>query len=156
MREIEFRGKSRITGKWFHGDLVTIAHKRFIDDDIDRERVIPESVGQFTGLTDKNGKKIFEGDIVVIDHTIKTYDWEEIPETYKPRRSHSLSYDEEKDHLTYKRNYAVEWKKKDARWILRNGSDQHNLTDAFSFYHNGIIIGNIHDNPELLKGAENE
>lgn len=115
--------------------------------------VIPETVGQYTGM-EANGKKIFEGDIVVIDHAINTRSWEEISETYKPRRSHSLAYDEEKDLLTYKRNYAVEWKEKDARWIMRNGSDQHNLNKIFLRFHNGIIIGNIHDNPELLKGGE--
>ena len=153
MREILFRGKSRTTGKWFQGDLVTIAHKRFIDDDIDRERVIPETVGQYTGLCDKNGKKIFEGDVVVIDHTIRTYRWGEIPETYKPRRSHSVAWDENLDELNYKRNYAVEWKGKDARWILRNGSDQHDLRQMSLSMHNGVIIGNIHDNPELLKGG---
>jgi uncharacterized phage protein (TIGR01671 family) len=166
MREVLFRGKSKHTGEWVTGAYVNknwypdrgiVEEANIISyedgDECLWHLIIPETVGQYTGLTDKNGKKIFEGDIVVIDHTIKTYDWEEIPETYKPRRSHSLSYDDEKDHLTYKRNYAVEWKKKDARWILRNGSDQHNLTDVFSFFHNGIIIGNIHDNPELLKGG---
>ena len=157
MREVLFRGKT-LLGKWIEGDLLNylgydkvhiVQHYLGAGG----QEVIPETVGQYTGLTDKNGKKIFEGDIIVIDHTIKTYDWEEIPETYKPRRSHSLFYDDTKDHLTYKRNYAVEWKQKYARWILRNGSDQHELTDTYLFYHNGIIIGNIHDNPELLKGG---
>ena len=117
--------------------------------------VIPETVGQYTGL-EANGKKIFEGDIVVLDHAINTRYWGEIPETHKPRRSHSVRYDKEKDIFTYKRNYAVEWKEKDARWILRNGSDQHNFTKAYSLSRNGIIIGNIHENPELLKGGGKE
>ena len=153
MREILFRGKRMDNGEWVEGTNFYVARNE-VESFIENDRIDLETLGQYTGLTGKNGKKIFEGDVVVIDHTIKTYDWEEIPETYKPRRSYSLVYDEEKDHLTYKRNYAVEWKKKDARWILRNGSDQHNLTDIFSFFHNGIIIGNIHDNPELLKGGE--
>ena len=163
MREILFRGKTE-KGEWVYGyyyESPAQFHKGkeyyiFDDKTISKYSVLPETVGQYTGLTDKNGNRIFEGDIIVIDHTIKTYNWEEIPETFKPRRSHSLAYDEEKDHLTYKRNYAVEWKKKDARWVLRNGSDQHNLTDIYSFSHNGIIIGNIHDNPELLKAGDND
>ena len=157
MREVLFRGKT-LLGKWIEGDLLNylgydkvhiVQHYLGAGG----QEVIPETVGQYTGLTDNNGKKIFEGDVVVIDHTIRTYRWDEIPETYKPRRSHSVVYDDTKDHLTYKRNYAVEWKKNNARWILRNGSDQHELTDTYLFFHNGIIIGNIHDNPELLKGG---
>ena len=168
MREILFRGKREDNGEWVQGGITQTESWiaiNVVNDyqggiyeppscEVEDYEVIPETVGQYTGLTDKNGKKIFEGDVIVIDHTIKTYDWVEIPETYKPRRSHSLFYDEEKDHLTYKRNYAVEWKKKDARWILRNGSDQHWLIDTYLFFHNGIIIGNINDNPELLKGGE--
>ena len=115
--------------------------------------VIPETVGQYTGLTDKNGKKIFEGDIVAIDHTLRTYSWDEIPEAYKPRRSYSVGWNEKLDELNYKRNYVVEWKEKDARWILRNGSDQHDLKEMFLFFHNGVIIGNIHNNPDMLKGG---
>lgn len=164
MREILFRGKrlNDEENEWAYGSYVKqydcdmIYFPTAESDGFDYAHIIPETVGQYTGLTDKNGKKIFEGDIVAIDHTIRTYRWDEIPETYKPRRSYSYHWDEKRDEFCYKRNYAVEWKKKDARWILRNGSDQHNLTDTFSFFHNGIIIGNIHDNPELLKGEETD
>ena len=63
-REILFRGKRMDNGKWEYGFLSWNDSPRKRSYHINNDVVYSETVGQFTGLTDKNGTKIFEGDIV--------------------------------------------------------------------------------------------
>lgn len=61
-REILFRAKRKDNGEWAYGDLEH--NGKNVPKWVNGNEIVPESVGQFTGLTDKNGKKIFGGDII--------------------------------------------------------------------------------------------
>lgn len=142
MREILFRGKTEYMGKWVQGDLYKNLKSVFISADNagsyakTNHPVHPETVGQFTGLTDKNGTKIFEGDIV------------NYPDYY-------LSWSGDVD---IEGNVgAVEWDKATMCFYFSN----RNAVEMKEFFVlNGCmteveVIGNIHDNPELIGGADN-
>ena len=122
MREIIFRGKKKPWDGWCEGFLVkTGDHFRIsTKNDMISFGVYSETVGQFTGLTDKNGVKIFEGDIVRCNRF--ACDGEDMV-GYIVYNDYCFSV---KEHKTPNRPAM-------------------GLCDDFE------VIGNIHDNPELLE-----
>lgn len=122
IREVIFRGKRADNGEWVEGDLLqTRYHSGHIEYQIMPQTpvssaypVIPETVGQYTGLTDKNGKGIFEGDIVIERGGESYQGYYEIDNVLIVKIPDTL--------VDFVLSYDCEYK----------------------------IIGNIHDNPELL------
>jgi uncharacterized phage protein (TIGR01671 family) len=168
MREILFRGKSLDkSGVWVEGSLIhrTDFYGELCDDYFilyggefdcdyyDADRVDMETVGQFNGLTDKNGKKIFEGDIVKCRHRAVKFYLDDA-KNINPRRSYGKEIEESDGYgfsCIYWRNYAVEIR--DGVVRIKNGSDHHEIRTNYIYNHAIEVIGNIHDNPELLEGG---
>jgi len=134
-REILFRGKSISTGEWIEGDgihypkSINYLGTCWIDGMEDRAndwiQVDPATVGQYTGLCDKNGVKIFEGDILrdgLGDDGVVTY-FESIA-SFKYQVGNEV-------------------------WNLNEGDPNRSTQLQYT-----EIIGNIHDNPELMEVSE--
>ena len=131
------------------GNITTIV---FANTDNCMQKVDSETVGQFTGLTDKNGKKIFEGDIVKCRHRLVKFYLDDIEKAH-PRRSYGKEIVETDSYgfsCFYWRNYAVSFR--DGCIRIQNGSDHHEIRTNYIYNHEIEVIGNIHDNPELLEG----
>lgn len=139
MREILFRGKRTDNGEWVKGFYVCVLDTHYImtgkfdsltNGIINSEayKVDPSTIGQFTGLTDKNGVKIFEGDIIEFDHP------------YNGKSIHAVVQD-------------------GCGWNLSNF-----YASCFDYpgcaFSEGTkymtVIGNVHDNPELLEVSGDE
>lgn len=137
MREILFRGKRVDNGEWIYGDAVqfpTHGIVRIVEQEPSYKdaEVDSETVGQYTGLTDKNGKKIFEGDVLNVHDQIPMFD----------------GYDT--DEIVY--NGKVMYIKNQGMYVCE-GNNNGNALCALNL-DKCEVIGNIHDNPELLEVAE--
>lgn len=154
MREILFRGKRKDNGEWIEGFFAQSGEKTYIivDNDImvgyvTMKEVFPKTIGQYTGLTDKNGTKIFEGDII-------RYADEDEYNMYLE----SLECPKEYDGVDFSKMWAVD----EVVYAIEIGYPAFDLNES-DFDYNGLsalnesyqyfyeVIGNIHDNPELLK-----
>jgi uncharacterized phage protein (TIGR01671 family) len=131
-RQVEFRGHDEACGLWRYGSLLVDGWLtyigQFIQGKIVRWRVNPTSVGQYTGLKDKNGVEIYEGDIVVVTNLMV--------DGFGEQMLASIVYDEELACFDFK------------------ASDRQRCVCTTILDVELEVIGNIHDNPELLKEDE--
>lgn len=163
MREILFRGKRQIIGDWVEGYFVpdpaemqgrNALFAAIVSFDKEQQTRVTatvkrETVGQFTGLTDKNGKKIFEGDII---RYADIYDYNcyleslENPEAYEGTEYSDIWTIDE---VVY--GIAINYPAFDLNRHSFEANGLSELSESSGYFYE--VIGNIHDNPELL-GAQ--
>lgn len=144
MREIKFRGKRLDNGEWIYGSLL-VSH--FKDDKKERyfitqfsgnytfeHEVDPNTVGQYTGLKDKNGKEIWEGDIFRDNNEVLRSVFRVTGGLAFEDNPVSFGY----DHRAPVYPYSPIAEMQNVSWLSQCCE----------------VIGNIHDNPELLKRGE--
>ena len=147
IREVIFRGKRTDNGEWIEGFYSAEEYNPYIGkiEYIPRIQiigkcvslgVIPETVGQFTGLTDKNGVKIFEGDIVKCTDTINDFEFNAVVEFGNPNGEYNWGY-QLKFISGEDSNFDI------LCWV--------DMEETGAFIE---VIGNIHDNPELVRKDE--
>ena len=146
MREVLFRGKT-YEGEWVQGDFnhyhsgsgVFIAERESKGDFC--KRVNPETVGQYTGLTDKNGKKIFEGDL------LNGFEYPFLSDNAHNYFAEVIWFDNCPAFGLYTHKHPLSA----VRGISEGNCELMEDFDSSQWE----VIGNIHDNPELLGGADN-
>ncbi len=135
-REILFRGKRKDNGMWEYGNLSmrdeTGRSKYYIGQNMLGYEVLPETIGQYTGLTDKNGRKIFEGDIVEFQDGVLDDVYHEFKIINRGVMAFSVGW-----------FYITERNVVEMEDLIWNNVD-----------FDGEVVGNIHDNPELVRKDE--
>jgi len=131
-REIIFRGKDFLKEEWVYGDLVKtknfVAIKRTNGDYFHPTQVSPNTVGQYTGLKDKDGREIYEGDIL----------------QYIGKRRDNMNKVYRRKVVFHEGMFALLSKELQAYSALKH----HCMEDGRFAWR---VIGNVHDNPELMK-----
>ena len=159
MTEILFRGKRADNGEWVEGDLLQIKYynKPIIECKIMPQTpvssaypVLPETVGQYTGLTDKNGVRIFEGDIVRYNtyddfdcqSVVKFGEYNQDGSAGEYSASKCIGFYVDVDNFT-----CPDWCEYGSN-CFSNYLKQQNILEVAQYCE---IIGNINDSPELLR-----
>lgn len=155
MREILFRGKRKNDYEWLYG-FPYITRKNAVKinwycsefGSMRTDEVDPETVGQYTGLIDKNGKKVFEGDIFKFSDEI----WESFYTScgtewgsWKVENYAVVGFDDERSGFDFVKYKFCE------NSVEADIHENHDIEFA-EFISSLEVIGNIHDNPELIGG----
>lgn len=155
MREILFRGKRTDNGEWINSSETYIRDGDGIwlsDVNLNVVTVVPETVGQYTGLCDKNGVKVFKGDIVkIVDFQMGCVVYEcgafgiavnpYIDWNYLDSEIAEITGFNNSPYFCRNDNFISLWE------LMWNYNQEENSCDVVQ------VIGNIHDNPELLETA---